>query len=624
MAATAITYPPSDILNENHEYLILWMLNSNEICTWADFLREPIEIKQATLSNNLQQLISNQYVEKISRGNYQITSKGREYFQELQDTINGIEKEYPPKSVLIERDYADIILWMLFHNDYCTWSDFLADPLSINQSSLSKYLNLLLNQDYIQKVNKKYQISELGKNEYYTLIQKYHLDRQSILNEKIKQIDQETTEVNKFFDNWDILDQKLKYYFSNLKILLDYQKIASVLGDEETFNKILLFLTLNHPDRYPAYIDPKEFSERYHIEQRVLEYYLYEIIHNDLFSTHFFEITTMDDQHYYFHEGEKIEKILAAILEDTITQETFFSQVPYFSSISQPSLINRIIRSTLREITRNIFDEELNEPLRTFLSEYINYRIVKLKDIPLAPTYLEKLDTIAMFQLIKRKDTGQSIQGNTNTFRQKEYRDIVREINRLLEVDDKESASPLIKQLFMKREQFDLISQGYLALWLMFTENFQEALEIFTYLEQEYAESEEKLLNMLNNKAYCYHYMKEHEKALEITKKIVSQKPDDPNFNDSHGEMLAELNYHEEAITFYLKALNSHEWQQFRHHTYIKLAQSYGALKEYKKALEASNEGIISIPIPLRTYQHQDYRKAKEIRQELLSHIIKG
>lgn len=317
MAATAVTYPPNDLLNENHEYLILWMLNSNEFCTWADFLREPVEIKQATLSNNLQQLISNQYVEKISRGHYQITGEGREYFQELQDILDGVEKDYPPKSVLMERDYADIILWMLFHNDYCTWSDFLTEPLSINQSSLSKYLNLLLNQDLIQKINKKYHITEAGKKEYYTLIQKYHLDRQSILNEKIKQIDQETNEVNKFFDNWEIMDQKLKYYFSNLKILLDYQKIAPVLGDEETFNKILLYLTLNHPDRYPAYINPTEFSKKYKIEQRVLEYYIYEIIHNDLFSTHFFEISTIDKQYYYFHEGEKLEKFYSFLEIET-------------------------------------------------------------------------------------------------------------------------------------------------------------------------------------------------------------------------------------------------------------------------------------------------------------------
>ncbi len=616
-AVTEIEYPSQEILEENHEYVILWMLHNNEVCTWADFLQKPVEIKQATLSNNLQQLLSNLYVKKIRRGHYQITDAGRKYFDDLDRVRQGDVKNFPPKTVLLERNYSDIILWMLFHNDYCTWSDFLEDPLNINQSSLSKYLNLLLNQDYIQKNNKKYLITEKGKNEYYTLIQKYHLDRQSILNEKLKHIDQETAQVETFLDELGIMEPKLKYYFCNLRILLDYKKIAPVLQDEQIFNKILLYLTLNHPDQYPQYISPQDFSEMFNIEVRVLEYYLYEIIHNNLFSTFFFEISTESGQHFYFHEGEKLEKILAAIVEDIITQETFFSQVPNFSLNKKPSRIAKIVQLVLNEIKRKIFDEELEDALKLFLTKYINFRIMKLEEVPFSPNAFETLDSIALYHLPKNEGTMNSNDGNTKAFHQPKYREIAHEITRLLEIGDTEAAKPLVQKLYQEKENLDLFSLRFLGFWLILTQNYAESLKIFELLEKEQADNEEQLLVLRNNKAYCYLYMGNLEKALEMTSVLMEKQPDQPNYIDSHGEVLAAIGRYEEAIRYYTKALNSPKWQILKHHTYVKLAEVQLKLEQQEAAKESANRAIASMAISRRSYRNRNYRKAKEILHKI-------
>lgn len=77
--------------------------------------------------------------------------------------------KYPPKEILFSkleenRDFEYVILWMLFNNDYCTWSELKSKPLNISQATLSKYLSLLVDNRYVYKVTKGYYvITESGK-----------------------------------------------------------------------------------------------------------------------------------------------------------------------------------------------------------------------------------------------------------------------------------------------------------------------------------------------------------------------------------------------------------------------------------------------------------------------------
>ena len=76
---------------------------------------------------------------------------------------------YPSKEILsvppkTPRKFEYIILWMLYNNDICSWSDFKSDPINLSPATLSKYLSLLLDMRNIYKVSKGYfVISESGK-----------------------------------------------------------------------------------------------------------------------------------------------------------------------------------------------------------------------------------------------------------------------------------------------------------------------------------------------------------------------------------------------------------------------------------------------------------------------------
>ncbi len=161
------------------------MLNNNKECEWSDFTNKPLNIPSSSLSRHLKILRNEEYITKISKGHYKITSAGRKRFYDLIKEDTATRKlNFPPKTILrAGRNYGDWILWMLYNNTYCKWSDFLEEPLSINQSSLSKTMNLMIKNGFIRKdqETKEYTITQSGKLQYSIMLQNYNLDRQTIL-----------------------------------------------------------------------------------------------------------------------------------------------------------------------------------------------------------------------------------------------------------------------------------------------------------------------------------------------------------------------------------------------------------------------------------------------------------
>ncbi len=390
MSGTAYNYPPEEILNpqisekKNFEHIILWMLKNNEKVEWSDFKSEPIDIAQSTLSNYITMLKRKGYIEKIERGKYRITSRGEERYNELSKVKETTRKlNRPPKVIRDSRNYDHIILWMAYNNNYLKWSDFIEEdsPVRINQSSLSKNLNFLMDGEFIRKnENKEYRITRLGKAEYARMLRSYDLDRQSILNEESKRIEEITRKTIRFFEKYDIVNSDIKFRFLNNVLTLPFEKLKGSLDTEEDFNKILLYLSINHPNQYPAYISTEDFSEKYNIDKLDLEFNIRKITEKNVYSTKFFKIITDEDKLYYFQANEKIEKVLSAITEDYITKFTYLNKLYEKASKDTPSLtIESTVNAILDEICDKLFNVNLKEPLRDFLPNYINYLAYKME-----------------------------------------------------------------------------------------------------------------------------------------------------------------------------------------------------------------------------------------------------
>jgi len=588
-----VNYPSEDFFNtfkKNFEHLILWMLANNEECEWSYFTQKPLSFSTSTLSKYFNLLKSKSHVEKLSRGHYKITLKGRERFLEISRT-RGKKKRlnYPPDIIKRKRDYEDWILWMVYNNNYCKWSDFIEDPLAINRSSLSKKMNLLLEKDFVKHENKEYRITHSGKLQYSKMLQKYDLDRQSILNEESKRIEEITKKTIKFFDKYNIKNEDIQFRYLNNVLRLDYARVKAMLTDEEDFDKILLFLSMNHPNLYPNYISLEEFSNTYGIKKTKLEYYIDEIVENQIYSIKFFKLIVAPNDCYYFQENEKIEIMLRAITEEYITKLTYISKL-FSRSIDLRTTIDNI----MDDICGILFNECFKESLSEFLQDYINYLAYKIEAKVELREIHDKLEGIIWQDVISIFQT-QSSKGLKNQYDEK-----IREIDKEIKSNPDKFNLYISKiSILLYYEQLDDVLNLLEEMLEMFPENeidimmkkasvlkrmreFESGLDIIKILIGKYPKNND----LLNYKVYWLQYLNRKEEALELIQDLVDAVPNNGTYNDTYGEILMRYEKYERAIEKFLRAIKLARDEWYINQTYIKLGICYKELNKFEKAFE--------------------------------------
>ncbi|MHA1509512.1 MAG: tetratricopeptide repeat protein, partial [Promethearchaeota archaeon] len=586
----------------NYEFIILWILNNNDVCTWAN-LKE--KITHSTLSNYLSRLKDRGYVEKSSFNQYKITAKGKDRYYELSETREKTTQlNYPPDVILRRRNYHHWILWMVANNSLCKWSNFSEPPLSINQSSLSKKLIALLDKEFVRKEEKKYKITRLGKTEYSNMLRLYDLDRQSVLEEESKRIKEIKKSTASFFKVNNINDIDIKFRFLSNKLKLPYEIISSILENEQEYNKVLLFLAINHPDRFPNYISPEEFSEKYDIKLIKLNFVILRIVEENIFPIKFFKLTSEDGKTYFFQVKEKLERMLNVIVEDHVTKFTYLNNLDEDRSVGAPPLImGNIITPLLEELVDNLFDSDLRSALETFLPDYINYLAYKIeKERKLLDTF-DKLEGLIWKEIMDIEFSETQDQPYFNP--SKSFEGNLGDINKAIEQSPKEIGLYYIKSKILM--YFDKYSETLLLLDGMlknFPENEKEikmkkasilknmrdlkgGLKIIDELINENPEDND----LLNYRALWYQYLNNKEEALKTITGLIEREPDNGIYHDSYGEILMAFNDYELAINKFQKAIELDSKGWYIYQTYIKLGICYRSLDDYDLALEYLRKG---------------------------------
>ncbi|MFX1387503.1 MAG: tetratricopeptide repeat protein, partial [Promethearchaeota archaeon] len=555
---SVINYPPEEIYKapkfgkKNFEQIILWMLSNNEECQWSDFTQKPLGFSTSTLSKYFNILKDKGYVDNYSRGHYKITSEGQKRFHEISRAREKKRKlNYPPDVIKRKRNYDHWILWMVYNNSFCKWSEFLAEPLSINQSSLSKNMNLLLDKGFVIKENKEYRITRSGKLEYSRMLQNYDLDRQSILDEESKRIEEITKKTIKFFERYNISNEDIQFRYLNNILRLDYARVKAMLTDEGDFDKILLFLSMNHPNQYPDYISMEDFSSTYGMKESKLEYYIDEIVENQIYPIKFFKLEVSPNEYYYFQENERIEIMLRAITEDHITKFTYLSKL-FSRSLDLRVMINNI----LDDICGLLFNECFKDSLSEFLRKYINYLAYKIEaKVELRETY-DKLEGIIWQDMIDlfQSQSPEKLKGLSE--------------EKIREIDEKIEANPENLDLYNSKisillyyEQLDDVLKLLDDMLEIFPENeidikmkkasvlrrmrnVNAGLDIINDLIEIYPENND----LLNYKAYWLHYLNRREEAITLIQKLVNIVPDNGTYHDTYGEILMYYEEYDEAV----------------------------------------------------------------------------
>ena len=602
-----ITFPPDEVIQpifgkKDFELIILWMLYNNKVCTWSN-LKELV--KPSTLSIYLKNLQKVKLIVKKEFNQYSITSKGRDRFYEISQAKNSKRKlNFPPDVILWKRNYDHWILWMVFNNNFCKWADFLNEPLSINSSSLSKNMNLLIEDGFVRKENKEYRITQLGKSEYSNMLRNYDLDRQSILEEESKRIKDITKKTLKFFKKFRITGEEIRFRFLNNLLRLPYERIKSNLESEEDFHKILLYLSINHPTRYPNSISTERFALKYGIELVTLEYYLLQIVEKNIYPTKFFKLKANSAEIYYLQTNEKLEQILNAIVEEHITKFTYLNKLyeeekdkPYSASLESA------ISAILKEICGNLFKEGLREALSKFLPTYINYLAYKVEKEKKLFDAFDKLKGLIWHEVQTYSSEKKIAQKYDN------YEESIQEINIAI------SSNPNDYDLYLSKESVLIYFNKYNDLLIF----LDEILEIFpeehknieikrAYILKEKRNLEDGLKiinNLLDNypddndlvvyKAYWLQYLGRKEEALESIQNLIIENPGKGIYHDTYGEMLMSFRDYENAKNEFRKSIeiSSDDWYTFQ--TYIKLGICDKELGNLELAIENLKRGKLSI-----------------------------
>ena len=596
-----LNYPADEILNPsklqrwNYDHIILWMLANNESCEWLNFEQKPIEIPISTLSRHLTKLIHSGFVEKISRGIYKITPEGEKKFYKLSyERKNKRELSYPPELILKSgRNYSHWILWMVYNNGYCKRSDFLEEPFSINQSSLSKSLSSLIQRGFIVNENKRYLITQSGKLEYSKVLQKYNLDRQTILEEERKRIDEITIKTSKFFDKFKITNDRIRFRFLNNMLKMDYSKVKAILKDEEDFHKIILYISINHPDFYPDHLSFEAFSRDYAIQKRILYFWANEIVESDLYNLKFFKLELSSNKNYYFHSDGKLERILRAITEEHIAANK------YLEKFGRSGNLNSIIGDIIEELCASIFNIDFRESLRQFLPRYIKHLAYKIEIKKELTETHDKLEGIIW------QDVTDIMQAQNPEALESQYEEKIKEIDKeiksaskdyelynskiriLLYFNQYDDVLSLIEKMiaiFPDKENDILIKKAYT---LKRDNNLEGGFEIIEQLISKYPK--DKALQ--NYKAYWLSYMGKKEEALKILQGLIESDPEKGVYHDTRGEILISFKEYEKAIQEFQKAieLNPNNW--FIYQSYIKIGVCYLALENFELASQNLAKG---------------------------------
>ena len=591
-----VNYPSDEILytskleRKNYDHIILWMLANNESCEWSNFEQKPIKIPISTISRHLTKLITKGYIEKLTRGQYKITQEGKKQFQELsRERSRERTLSFPPDIILRRgRNYSHWIIWMVYNNGYCKRSDFLEEPLSINQSSLTKSISSLIQKGFILKENKRYMITQSGKSEYSRMLQNYDLDRQTVLEEERKRIDEITIKTSQFFDKFNISDEHVKFRFLNKVLKLDYSKVNAILKDEENFYKILLYISINHPDFYPDHISLEDFSRFYEIKKKNLDFWVNEIIESDLYELKFFKLAISPDVQYYFHIDEKLEKILRAITEEHIATNKYLEKFMRFKSLDS------IIEDILEEICQILFNKQFKESLRKFLPRYMKYLAYKIE---IKKELIETHDKLEGIIWQNMTDIMQS--QNTETL-ESQYKEKIKEIENEINLAPKNydlynskirillyfnqyndvlmELEKMLK-LFPEKEIDIMIKKSYT---LKKDKNLEGGLEIIEKLIEKYPKDN----SLRNYKAYWLSYLDKKQEALAIIHELVKTEPEKGIYRDTYGEILIHFKEYVKAIKEFQRAIeiDPHDW--FIYQTYIKIGICYTALENYELAAQ--------------------------------------
>jgi len=307
---------------------------------------------------------------------------------------------------------------------------------------------------------------------------------------------------------------------------LDYTKVEATLSDEVDFDKILLYLSINHPDNYPNYITAKDFASEYDIKLTTLQFFVEKIVEDKLYAIKFFKLNVDDKITYFIQAEERLEKILSVVIEDYIRKFTYLSKLQKKKGAQySPPDINRLLDDVVKDLCSSLFHEDLKPSLIKFLPEYIEHLAYKFETEKSLINHTDKIKGIAfqnVFEVIQSFGASEMSSAVSKPLDPESYYFLHNRILDTLDIIylskiDYFHMSEFKKSYFPKNTEFLTLIEEKLA-----KGSLQKVNELLKGNLDNLGELELMILRDI-----IYTYNGELENSVELTKKIIEKHPDE-------------------------------------------------------------------------------------------------
>ncbi len=391
------------------------------------------------------------------------------------------EKVHP--NIWLKGDKEDIILYALSAQGPLNPSDFIRDgnhPNNIQKTTFYKYFKNLLEKKYVytkldEKDRKKVKYFITGAGEIHLSKRSflYGLDYETRLKMEIRRSKNLTNRLQVFFQENRIKDEQLKIEYINLASIITFEKSSKLFFEESKFNKLLLFLVLNHPKFYPRLtISIESFIEKYNnisdgfLTLHEIGLFLERLIENTEYDVNFHKINVPSEEiELFFSEISEYGKIFEFVIDDKLKNfmhKTNLGIIDFnqgelaktyheiiFTLVDKYQLFHPNLKDGLYNLIDN-FRKKIKEDLIKSTSEYIEYaRVIELPDMAkeMKPLAIKPSRVEETFYYPKKPKPTEDLKVSSSSFKDLKYFSKDKLIKKAWDLYDKKEFEGTLEQL---------------------------------------------------------------------------------------------------------------------------------------------------------------------------------
>lgn len=358
-------------------------------------------------------------------------------------------------------DIDDIILYALSSHSPIPRAEFITDDESrrMNKNTFHIHAKELRKKGFIDSYregkNSFYKILPSGENEISRRLIKYDLDFDTLVEIEKKKNQNLVNKFSRFFRDNEIEDIEVQLEYLKLASVITHDKLSEVYSEEE-FNKLLLYLTLNHAKFFREYsIQKEDFIKKYNqktdgeLSESYISTFIELIVDRKKYGVGFHKLRDeKNDIDLYFAENSEFGEIFKIIVDNKLKDLVLLDSLGIvdlnYSELQ--NTYNEIIECLIEDF--KLFPPSLEDSLYQLIDNYRDS--IKQQIIKRVPDDLVKYTTFSL--LPERNIKQESIRLN-----EKRKIETLSEIRFLIEIDKIHVAKSKLKNLLNNEFDDDLL-----------------------------------------------------------------------------------------------------------------------------------------------------------------------